>query len=205
MAEQNAAPAEQRTGPAEPNAGPAGQSAAPAEPRPDQAGNGPVRDGGGTTAEAAGSTDRVSAELRERVSRLEDQWRRAVADLDNFRKRVARDAEVARAEERARVAALWLPILDNLDLAVEHANADPAALAEGVRAVRDQAVALLAGLGYPRHAEVGTTFDPARHEAVATVAGGGAPVGTVVQVLRPGYGDGERQLRPAAVVVARGD
>ncbi|CAM5397651.1 Protein GrpE OS=Streptomyces alboniger OX=132473 GN=grpE PE=3 SV=1 [Streptomyces alboniger] len=74
---------------------------------------------------------------------------------------------------------------------------------DGVRAVRDQAVNVLELLGYPRNAEVGVAFDPARHEVVAVVQDPDAPPGTVVEVLRPGYGDGERQLRPAAVTVAK--
>jgi molecular chaperone GrpE len=138
----------------------------------------------------------------ERVAELEDRWLRAVAELDNLRKRTLRDIERQRAEERARVAAEWLPILDNLDLALQHADADPSAVIQGVRAVRDQAVALLNRLGFPRQDQVGVRFDPARHEAVSTVADADAEPGTVTKVLRPGYGNGERQLRPAAVVVA---
>jgi molecular chaperone GrpE len=67
---------------------------------------------------------------------------------------------------------------------------------------REQALAALARLGYPRHEEVGVPFDPARHEAVKIVEDAEAASGTVVQVLRPGYGQGERWLRPAAVAVA---
>jgi molecular chaperone GrpE len=159
-------------------------------------------------AEAGGVAEAAAtiAELRAQAARLEDQWRRATADLDNVRKRMAGQAGQARAEERARVAAEWLPVLDNLELALQHAGADPAAILPGVQAVRDQALAVLARLGFDRQADVGARFDPARHEAVATVPDAQAPPGTVVQVLRPGYGDEEHQLRPAAVVVAtRGD
>jgi molecular chaperone GrpE len=76
-------------------------------------------------------------------------------------------------------------------------------MVEGVRAVRDQAVNVLELLGYPRHAETGVAFDPARHEVVGVVQDPDATGATVVEVLRPGYGDGERQLRPAAVIVAK--
>jgi molecular chaperone GrpE len=144
-----------------------------------------------------------AAELRARVAELEDLWRRALADLDNLRKRTARDAAAHQAAERARAAAEWLPVLDNLDLALQHAEADPASIVKGVEAVRDQALAVLAGLGFARRDDdVGAPFDPARHEAAATVTEPDAAEGTVVRVLRPGYGDGEQQLRPAAVVVA---
>jgi molecular chaperone GrpE len=148
--------------------------------------------------------DRAVADLRAQVTQLEDRWQRAAAELDNFRKRVAGESERQRAAERARVAAEWLPVLDNLDLALEHASADPEAIVEGVRAVRDQALAVLARLGFPRREDEGVAFDPARHEAVAAVPTPDAPAGTVVRVLRPGYGEEERQLRPASVVVATG-
>jgi molecular chaperone GrpE len=135
---------------------------------------------------------------------LEERWKRALADLDNFRKRAARDADRQRADERARTAAAWLPVLDNLERAVEHADAEPDAVLQGVRAVRDQALDLLARLGFPRQDDEGRPFDPTRHEAVGVVADPGAPEGTVVRVVRPGYGDRENQLRPALVVVAKG-
>lgn len=145
------------------------------------------------------------AALMERVAHAEDQWRRAVADLDNLHKRVARDAARQRTEERARVAAQWLPVLDNLELALDHATSAPEGIVEGVRAVRDQAREVLARLGFPRQGEEGVAFDPMRHEAVAVVPAPGTPPGTVLQVVRPGYGDVEHQLRPAAVVVSTWD
>lgn len=146
----------------------------------------------------------VVAALMERIADTEDQWRRAAADLDNLHKRVARDAARQRTEERARVAAEWLPVLDNLELALEHADSAPEGIVEGVRAVRDQARDVLARLGFPRQGEEGAPFDPARHEAVAAVPAPGTPAGTVLRVVRPGYGD-EHQLRPAAVVVSTGE
>ncbi|MGW3943502.1 nucleotide exchange factor GrpE [Streptomyces phaeochromogenes] len=147
----------------------------------------------------AAPDDEHAVALRE----AEDRWRRALADLDNQRKRHARELEREAAAERARTAAAFLPVIDNLELALSHATADPDAIVEGVRAVRDQAVNVLERLGYPRHAETGVPFDPARHEVVGVVQDPDADPNTVVQVLRPGYGEAERQLRPAAVTVAK--
>jgi molecular chaperone GrpE len=144
-----------------------------------------------------------TAKLRARIAELEDLWRRALADFDNLRKRVARDAATQRNAEQARLAAPWLPVLDNLDLAVEHAGSDPESIVAGVRAIREQALAVLARLGFPRQSDVGEKFDPSRHEAVAAVPSPEAPAGTVVQVVRPRYGTDEHQLRPASVVVAK--
>lgn len=135
------------------------------------------------------------------VAALEDRLRRALADLDNLRKRHARELDRERAAAANQVAASWLPVLDNLDLALGHADADPSAIIEGVRAVRDQALAVLASLGFSRYDEVGVPFDPARHEVVNVVEDSEAEPGTVVRVLRPGYGTAQRQLRPGAVTV----
>ncbi|MFG1615840.1 nucleotide exchange factor GrpE [Nonomuraea wenchangensis] len=159
-----------------------------------------------TRSEEALAEEAAPTETDAKLAELEDRWLRSVAELDNVRKRIARDAERIRAEERSKVAAEWLPVLDNLELALSHAargDGGGDAVLEGVRAVRDQAVTLLGKLGYPRHDETGVPFDPARHEAVTTVEREGVDPGTVVEVLRPGYGDGERQLRPAIVAVAK--
>ncbi|MCD0485514.1 nucleotide exchange factor GrpE [Streptacidiphilus sp. ASG 303] len=158
-----------------------------AEPGPDTA-TGP-----------AGAEDEYAAALKA----VEDRWRRALADLDNLRKRHVRELDRERAAERARTAAALLPVIDNLELALDHAASDPGAIVEGVRAVRDQAVSILERLGYGRHAETGVPFDPSRHEVVGVVQDPDAEPNTVAQVLRPGYGEAERQLRPAAVTVAK--
>lgn len=138
-----------------------------------------------------------------RIEDLENRWRRALADLDNLRKRHVVELERAREAERARVAAAWLPVLDNLELALAHADADPASVLEGVRSIRDQAVQMLAALGYPRDDETGVPFDPSRHEVIAVVDDAETEPNTVVRVVRPGYGANGHELRPAAVAVAR--
>ena len=172
---------------------PRGDPAKPAQPT-EEAAQAPDAAAGTATPE-----DAYAAALRE----AEDRWRRTLADLDNLRKRHAKELERQAASERARTAAAFLPVVDNLELALSHAAADPGAIVEGVRAVRDQAVNVLEQLGYPRHAETGVSFDPARHEVVGVVQDPDADPNTVVQVLRPGYGEAERQLRPAAVTVAK--
>ncbi|HZA09683.1 nucleotide exchange factor GrpE [Mycobacterium sp.] len=137
------------------------------------------------------------------LARLEDRWRRAVADLDNVRKRYARELERERLVERSRVARAWLPIVDDLERALGFQGGESGAVVEGVRSILDQAVQVLAHLGYPRDVEVGVPFDPERHEVVGVTGDSDAPPGTVVEVLRPGYGTGSQQLRPAAVMVSR--
>ncbi len=145
------------------------------------------------------------AGLQARLAEAEDQKLRALADLDNLRKRYAAQVERAEADARAQVARQWLPVVDNLERALEHAAADPRTIVEGIQAVRQQALGVLASLGFPRRDDTGATFDPARHEAVAATYDPRVPPGTVVQVVRPGYGEADRQLRPAQVVVAKAD
>jgi molecular chaperone GrpE len=139
------------------------------------------------------------------AAELEDRWRRALADLDNLRKRYARELARERTAERDLVTAAFLPVLDTVDRALEHAEADPRSIVDGVRTLREQAMAVLSGLGYQREDAVAVPFDPARHEVVGVVETdeSQAAPGSVVAVLRPGYGAADRQLRPAAVTVAQ--
>jgi molecular chaperone GrpE len=166
--------------------------------------------GPGEAAQDSASAELTGAEaelteLRTRVREAEDIRLRALADLENLRKRCAAQADQAAADARAWVAAEWLPVVDNLDRALDHSQADPDAIIEGVRSVRDQALGVLASLGYPRRDDVGASFDPARHDAVAVQSDADVAAGTVIDVVRPGYGDGEHQLRPAQVVVAKAE
>src|SRR6476469_8410404 len=84
-----------------------------------------------------------AAETARQMAELEDSWRRTAAELDNFRKRCAKDVVRAREQERSAVAARWLPVLDNLERALEHASSHPDQILEGVRAVHQQALTVL--------------------------------------------------------------
>lgn len=162
----------------------------------------PARDGADT--DQSGTAARDHTDTGAELAQLEDRWRRALADLDNLRKRYAKDLDRERAAEVAQVSAAWLPVLDNLELALAHAGSDPQTVIDGVKATRDQAVQVLARYGFERHDEVGgVPFSPELHEVVSVVAQPDLPSGTVIEVVRPGYGEGAQQLRPAAVVVSR--
>ena len=167
--------------------------------------NGPANEAGAgarsNSSEAPGAEAGQSPESN--LAELEDRLLRARADIDNLRKRHVAELRREREAERARVAASLLPVLDNLELALAHAEADPAAIVQGVLATRDQAVQTLAALGYPRDEETGVRFDPTRHEVVAVVEDADAEPNTVTRVIRPGYGTAGHELRPGAVVVSR--
>jgi molecular chaperone GrpE len=140
------------------------------------------------------------------VQNLEDRLRWVTADLENLRKRYDREIVRERLAERARVAGEWLPVIDNLELALQHvdrtADAASRAVIAGVAAVRDQAIGVLERLGFSRYEDLGKAFDPSRHEAVSTVESD-APDKTIVAVVRPGYRHGDEVVRPAGVVVAQ--
>lgn len=153
------------------------------------------------TEQPAATPDPVE-EATSKIAELEDRWRRTAAELENFRRRCAQDVQQAREREKATVAARWLPVMDNLERALEHAEAEPDQLIEGVRAVHQQALSVLAELGYPRRDDQGRPFDPAVHEAVSTVTDDKFVPGTVAHVALPGYGSDKDLLRPSAVVVA---
>jgi molecular chaperone GrpE len=188
------------TGP--PGAGPPG--AGPSDTGSPGAGRTGGAGGAGGVATVADLEARLAG-LQARLAEAEDQKLRVLADLDNLRKRCATQVERAEADSRTQVARQWLPVVDNLERALEHAAADPRTIVEGIQAVRQQALGVLASLGFPRRDDTGAAFDPARHEAVAATYDPRVPPGTIVQVVRPGYGEPDRQLRPAQVVVAKAD
>jgi molecular chaperone GrpE len=142
-----------------------------------------------------------SEDLQQSLAEVEDRWKRAVADLDNTRKRAARELALALDAERARAASVFLPVVDGLQDAVAYARAGDSAIAEGMESIWEQAIAALERLGYPRIDQVEVPFDPRIHEVVSVVERGDRPPRTVVSVARLGFGSPERLLRPAGVVV----
>jgi molecular chaperone GrpE len=139
----------------------------------------------------------LSAELE----RMEDRFKRAVADLDNFRKRSARELERLVTERGDAVLRDWLEVVDGVERALRQQPDGP--LHEGLRAVLDQMDSVLDRHGVRRLGKVGEPFDPARHEAIQVVETADAPDHSVVDVARSGYARGDHVLRPAQVVVTR--
>jgi molecular chaperone GrpE len=169
----------------------------------------PSRGADATAEPEAPEEGRPDAEAEDRrasmqIADLNDRWRRAAADLENFRKRFARELERGRAEVRERILGEWVSVVDDLERALAHATKDPTSILEGLGAILERAWSIMERFGYPRYGETGVSFDPARHEAVSTVeADDEHPPGTVVAITRAGYGAGDRVLRPAGVVVTR--
>ena len=153
-------------------------------------------------AEQAVSAEQTELEaLRNENEELIDTLQRLQADFDNYRKRAARDQEslVARAGER--IVKELLPILDDLERALEAVEShEEAKLEDGVQLVYRQLEQLLEKEGLAL-VETDGKFDPHVHEALLTQPSD-ADEGSVIEVLQKGYRLGDRVLRPARVVVA---
>ncbi|MGI8904390.1 MAG: nucleotide exchange factor GrpE [Solirubrobacteraceae bacterium] len=129
---------------------------------------------------------------------MEERYRRAVADLENNRKRSAREIERCVVEVREAMVRDWLEALDSVERALLMQPDDA-----GLEAVLDQMEAILDRGGVTRSGAGGERFDPERHEAVATQPSAGVPERTIREVARSGLAHGDRVLRPAQVVVSR--
>ena len=154
--------------------------------------------------------ERAIAELEERIARLEaerDEYladvKRVAADFDNYRKRAVRDQEslVARAHER--LVKDLLPVLDDLERALEAAEQhEEAKLEDGVRLVHRELRGTLEKEGLVE-IETDGEFDPHVHEALLSQASE-EDDGAILQVIQKGYRLGDRVLRPARVVISQG-
>jgi len=133
-----------------------------------------------------------------------DRYLRAAADLENLRKRQKRELEDARFETKNKILKEMLPVVDNLERAIEHASAQggPNPIVEGVQLVLRQFTTSFERLDVIPIEAMSQPFDPNLHEAISQQESD-APPGTVVQVLQRGYRTGDRLLRPALVVVAK--
>lgn len=163
----------------------------------------PASECAGDNETEAGAFDRADSAAADDQESADARLRWALADLENLRKRYERDLEQQLLGERARVVREWLPVLDNLERALDYVREGDDGLVEGLRAVRDQASHVLSRLGFSRYEDVGCPFDPSRHEAVGALESD-APPGTILTAVRPGYARDDFVLRPAGVIVSKG-
>jgi len=147
---------------------------------------------------------RALADAEERAKSHWEQYLRALAELDNVRKRATRDIEAANRYGLEKFAAELLPVKDTLELAVHNASrADATSLREGQEATLQLLNRALERLGVTPINPQGQPFDPARHEAMMARESKEAPANSVLEVVQPGYELNGRLLRPARVIVAR--
>lgn len=161
----------------------------------------------GRTESAASAAEEAQPELealRREADEHRDRHLRAIAELDNLRKRSAREVDAARKFGAERLAQAILPVRDSLEagLAVSE-KAGQTALLDGQRATLRLLDEALNGAGIREIDPAGQIFDPNKHEALSLLAAPGVAPNTVLQVVQKGYELNERLLRAAKVIVAR--
>ena len=154
-----------------------------------------------------GSPDAADAALetlRREADEHRDRYLRAIAELDNLRKRTAREIEQARRFGAERLAQGVLPVRDSLEAGVAAAEkAGEAALAEGQRATLRLLDDAFASVGIREIDPRGEPFDPNKHEALSLLPAPDVAPNTVLEVIQKGYELNDRLLRAARVIVAR--
>jgi molecular chaperone GrpE len=151
----------------------------------------------GTEPEA--EVERLKEELRHEHEAL----LRALADFDNYRRRVERDrASAARSGKRDVILSL-LEVLDGFDRALNHIDDAPSSVAQGVQAIHRNLLGVLERHGVTRFDSLGEPFDPRFHDAIGTVDSDEVESGTVADEFQRGYRWGDEVLRPARVRVAQ--
>jgi molecular chaperone GrpE len=162
----------------------------------------------GTAGEAGGRIEEDLDALQAKAAERDEYLalaQRTQADFENFRKRAAREAQMAAERGTAKVVKELLPALDNLERAIAAAEAeegDEHHLTAGIRLVQKDLAAALERVGIEAFSPKGDVFDPNHHEAVVSQPVEGAESGTVVEVYQQGYRLNGTVIRPARVVVA---
>jgi molecular chaperone GrpE len=151
--------------------------------------------------EAIEEEDPIARARRERDEYL-DLARRTQADFENYRKRAAKEAAAAGERAKGGLVRELLPVVDNLERALASAQRGEQHLAEGVRLVHSELIAVLERNGVEQFDPKGESFDPTVHEALSTRSEDGADSGVVLDVIEKGYKANGTVLRPARVVVS---
>lgn len=163
-----------------------------------------------TAEPAVAATPEAAADPLAQALQEAAQWKdmayRNAAELDNFRKRAAREAQETRAYANADLLRSILPVLDNFEMGLEAARAESetSMIFMGMSMVQRQLTDFLRDMGVLEVEALGREFDPNLHDAVAQEASADVPEGTVLRVTRRGFKLKDRLLRAASVVVSSG-
>ncbi|WP_223620148.1 nucleotide exchange factor GrpE [Lysobacter sp. ESA13C] len=154
--------------------------------------------------EVPGSSEASEVEaLRAELSKLREDTLRERAELDNQRKRVSRDVEMARKFANERLLGDLLPVIDSLEAGLAVAGDDASALRQGMELTLRQLLKVAGDNGLVAVDPAGQPFNPEHHQAMSMVPAPGVAPNHVVQVYQKGWLLNERLLRPALVVVAQ--
>ena len=156
--------------------------------------------------QAEPAASRTAEDPLARAERERDEYldlaRRTQADFENYRKRAAREAAAAGDRAKSGLVRELLPVVDNLERALASADEGEQHLAEGVRLVHSELIAVLERNGVRQFDPRGERFDPGEHEALSMREQDGAESGLVIDVVEKGYRANGTVLRPARVVVS---
>jgi len=162
-------------------------------------------------AQAKPAEDPAAQAARE-ATEYKDRWLRALAEMENLRRRTEREVADARTYAVTQFARDVVTVADNMERALkalddelrEKADAAVKGLLDGVELTERELLKVLEKHGVRKLEPQGQKFDPHRHQAMFEVPDESVPAGTVVQVVQSGYVIGDRVLRPALVGVAKG-
>ena len=142
------------------------------------------------------------AETESKAFEYKDGWARSQAEFQNYKKRIERDNELTYANMKGDIVKKVLPVLDDLELALQNRPVDDA-WASGVELIVRKLQNMLESEGVKRIEAKGAAFDPNFHEAITHELSEEVESGHVIDVVRNGYTLGERVIRPATVRVAQ--
>ncbi|MFI0347566.1 MAG: nucleotide exchange factor GrpE [Chthoniobacterales bacterium] len=155
------------------------------------------------------SSTSATIDLQAEVNKYRDQAMRTAADLENYRKRVTREKEDAIRYANRSLLEKLIPILDNFELGLEAAKATAgsgsAGIINGLSMVQGQLTDFLKDQGLETIDATGKIFDPKFHDAIGHEPHDSLPEGHVIRQMRRGYRLADRLVRPASVVVSRGE
>lgn len=143
-----------------------------------------------------------ASELEAKAAENLDGWQRAVAEFQNYKKRMDRDRQSDKAIMKGDLIKRFLPVLDDLERALHNPSEDEAWVS-GIELIKRKLQSILEAEGLKRIEAEGTSFDPNFHEAISYEPADGVESGHVIAVVQNGYMLGDYVVRPAMVRVAR--
>jgi len=152
---------------------------------------------------AAGDEPSEVERLKEEVRREHDMYLRALADFDNYRRRVERERSAAARSGKREILLSLLDVLDGFDRARQHLDEAPSSVSEGLQLLHRKLLGLLEAQGVTPLQSLGETFNPELHDAIGSFQSEEFEPGTVADEVQRGYRWGDDVLRPARVRVAQ--
>ena len=158
--------------------------------------------------EKKGPVTKLKDELKKKdkeIKELRDKYLRALADMDNNRKRMDRELDSFRKYAQVEFLNKVIPVLDSFERAIDNADIENnhEDYTQGVEMIHRQLKEILRSMGLEEFSSLGEVFDPARHEAVATIVNDEKPENTIVEEISKGYVVRERVIKPARVMVSK--